>query len=156
MRLNPMSAPLQKIKPFRSDALRNAAQGRSCIRCGVVDGTVVYAHYTGVRQQSFGKGMGTKCHDIHGADLCMCCHSYFDQYQGCNGSQESKVSLSEEFLYCVSKTQERNINEGVLLVSGKVDGPIKAIDKGSRVLLKSGSWSVSMTKSQLKKIAEEL
>ncbi|ODN41215.1 hypothetical protein [Piscirickettsia litoralis] len=117
MRLNPISAPFQKLKPFRSKELREASRGRPCIRCGNNDGSTVYAHYTGLRQQAFGKGTATKCHDIHGADLCMRCHNYFDQYQGCNGSQESKVSLSEEFLYCVSKTQERNINEGVLVVS---------------------------------------
>lgn len=119
MRLKTMSVPFYKNPTFVSKELRNAARGRPCIRCGAIDGTTVYAHYTGLRQQAFGKGTSTKCHDIHGADLCMRCHSYFDQYQGSNGTQESKVSLSEEFLYCVSKTHERNINEGVLKVCRK-------------------------------------
>ena len=43
--------------------LRELARGQSCIRCGADDGTVVLAHYTGVRREAFGGGFGKKVHD---------------------------------------------------------------------------------------------
>ncbi|MGJ3499902.1 hypothetical protein PsalN5692_04006 (plasmid) [Piscirickettsia salmonis] len=119
MHLNSMSGSFQKVKPFRSKALREASRGRPCVRCGNDDGTTVYAHYTGLRQQAFGKGRGVKCGDLYGADLCMRCHSYFDQYQGCNGSYETKTALSEDFMFCILKTHERNEREGVIRVCKK-------------------------------------
>ena len=57
-----------------------AARDQSCVNCGVMDGTVVAAHYQGMRSHLFGKGTGLKPHDICIADLCSKCHRLFDDY----------------------------------------------------------------------------
>lgn len=64
--------------------LRDAARDQSCVRCGKRDGTIVLAHYSGMNSHKFGKGMGTKCHDLIGAHLCYDCHTYMDSYKDGN------------------------------------------------------------------------
>ena len=114
MNLKPAGGPIVKERHVRLPKLLKAAHGRSCVRCGVCDETVVFAHYTGLRQHALGKGRGVKCHDCCGADLCMECHSYFDQYQGADGSWVKKIELSEEFLFYCQLTIIRNFQEGVI------------------------------------------
>ncbi|WP_139121840.1 hypothetical protein [Piscirickettsia litoralis] len=99
---------------MRLPKVLKASNGRACVRCKKLDGTTVYAHYTGIRQHSLGKGMAVKCHDCCGADLCSECHAHFDQYRGCDGSEQSRIRLSEEFLYYCLLTSIRNHQEGVI------------------------------------------
>lgn len=101
-----------------TQALRDAACGQRCIRCNTEDGTVVLAHYSGFWQHRFGKGFGTKGHDIAGADLCAACHRYFDEYQGVR-DELSRVVRSEEFLACCLLTVIRRLQNGVLKVATK-------------------------------------
>lgn len=95
----------------RIQKLRDAAEHESCIRCGM-PGKTVLAHYTGPRQYAYGKGTGTKGHDVIGADLCNgpgSCHEYFDKYVSLND-----VTRSEEFLHLCALTIIRRIDRGVL------------------------------------------
>ena len=97
-------------KPYRNRKLLSASAGRSCVRCGRDDGTIVRAHYTGPRQHAYGKGKGQKGSDHVAADLCMECHAAFDQYRG----WESKLDMSEEFLHLCMLTLWRDLEEGVI------------------------------------------
>jgi hypothetical protein len=87
--------------------LRNAAEGRTCVRCGAPD--AVLAHYSGPRQHAYGKGRGIKGHDAVAAMLCSVCHSWFDEYKDGN-----TVERSEEFLHYVALTIIRLFNSGVI------------------------------------------
>lgn len=100
---------LVKTKPYRSKKLLAAAAGRSCIRCGCDDGTVISAHYTGFRQHSYGKGAGIKCSDLACAWFCATCHAHFDQPQ-----EYKSVDLSEEFLHCIVLTLIKAAEDGVI------------------------------------------
>lgn len=62
-------------------AIRQHANGQSCVRCGICDGTVVLCHYSGPWQHRFGKGRGIKGDDVGGAELCDTCHRWFDEYK---------------------------------------------------------------------------
>lgn len=104
---------LQKSNPVRSKRLRDAARGQPCIRCGVDDGTVVLAHYTGFRQHEYGKGRGIKCDDHMAADLCMACHQHLD-----NPAQRKSIEASEEFLHLIARTWRRRIAEGLISIEG--------------------------------------
>lgn len=55
-----------------------AAKNQSCVRCGIEDGTIVLAHYTGPMAHKVGKGKGLKGHDLAGAWLCRVCHDLLD------------------------------------------------------------------------------
>ena len=70
-----MTVTFLKDTPIRSKKLLSAARGESCVNCGTQDGTVVAAHYQGLRSHQYGKGKGQKPHDILVADLCVKCHS---------------------------------------------------------------------------------
>ena len=101
---------------IRSKKLLAAAEGQSCVNCGVRDGTVVAAHYSGMRQHAFGKGKGIKGHDLCIADLCAKCHSKFDQYKVSNFDSQymRDIDQSEQFLYLVIKTLIRRVNDEVI------------------------------------------
>lgn len=60
------------------EKLRRAAQGQSCVRCGVDNGTTVLAHIGGPRAHLYGRGMGHKGHDAIAAWLCRDCHEWMD------------------------------------------------------------------------------
>jgi len=66
---------LQKRKPIRSKAIRNAARGEPCTVCGRNDGTTVFCH---LNESWAGKGMGQKADDIAGFFGCYDCHRKFD------------------------------------------------------------------------------
>lgn len=104
----------EKIGIIRSTKAMQAANGRSCVNCGVMDGTVVRAHYTGLRQHQYGKGRGIKPHDCLTADLCQKCHDTFDGRNGNTTEQIDKIDLSEQFLHCIALTLVRDIQDGVL------------------------------------------
>jgi hypothetical protein len=85
----------------------NGARGQPCVRCGANDGTVVSAHYTGLRQHLYGKGRGIKGSDVLVADLCRVCHEHFDQPQ-----ERKSIEASEAFLHCIAMTLIRRAEAG--------------------------------------------
>ena len=106
---------------IRSKRITQAAKDRSCVNCGVNDGTIVRAHYGGMRQHQYGKGKGIKGHDCVAADLCMKCHSDFDSYQiGAGDTQYLKdIDHSEQFLHLCVLTLVKDIEEGVYKIGGE-------------------------------------
>ncbi len=95
---------MQKVKAWRSKKYRNAAAGQACVRCWMLNETVVAAHYTGLRQHLYGKGRSIKCSDIATADLCHDCHAWFDQ-----PTERKSTERSEEFLHCILMTIIRRL-----------------------------------------------
>ena len=91
--------------------LRQAAKGQSCVACGISDGTVVGAHYSGPRRLSYGGGFGRKCHDLVLAHLCAKCHRYVDT--GCK-SKESRWDHSEQMQHYCLLTILRLWEQGVI------------------------------------------
>lgn len=87
--------------------LRQLANGESCVRCGAQDGTVVLAHYFGVRRHSYGGGMGHKGHDAVGAYLCSRCHTEMDT---ASRDKARKWEHSEEMLHLCALTWIRVID----------------------------------------------
>lgn len=81
--------------------LRQLARDESCVRCGAQDGTVVLAHYTGMRRLSYGGGFGIKVSDAVGAYLCASCHRHMDTE---SRSKSRAVEHSEEFLHLCALT----------------------------------------------------
>lgn len=106
----------QKNKPTRCNAYLRGAKDSPCSRCGVNDGTVVGAHYTGLRQHTYGKGTGMKPHDHAVAYLCRECHEYFDR----NLARKS-AEVSEEFLHCIIISQTMFLRSGGKLVLDNVN-----------------------------------
>tara|TARA_Y100000996_G_C22040614_1_gene444888 strand:+ start:120 stop:428 length:309 start_codon:yes stop_codon:yes gene_type:complete len=96
------------------------AKDQACVNCGVRDGTVVAAHYTGLRSHLFGKGTGHKPHDLCVADLCSHCHYHFDVAGG-GTSFEQKIDKSEQFLFNILKTLIRRTDQGVISIKGQKD-----------------------------------
>lgn len=102
---------MKNVSPHRYPAYLKASRGQSCARCGHEDGTVVGAHYTGLRQHMYGKGKGIKGSDLAVADLCLQCHLYFDRSMKWKSSEGS-----EEFLHCIMLTIFNRIERGILVV----------------------------------------
>jgi hypothetical protein len=105
-----MNRPIiQKENYFRSKKYLDSAEGRSCIRCGRANATIVACHYTGIRQHTYAKGFRVKCHDICTADFCSDCHRYFD-----NPMMRKSIEASEEFLHYIMLTILRRIENGII------------------------------------------
>ena len=108
---------------IRSKPMLDAARDQSCVNCGAADGTVVAAHYTGMRANWLGKGTANKPHDVCVADLCFRCHAAFDHHKqsartdGATDFQK-KIDLSEQFLFLIVKTLLRRIDQGVVTIKG--------------------------------------
>ena len=95
----------------------DGAKGQSCVNCGAADGTVVAAHYTGMRSHRFGKGTGHKPHDLCVADLRQNCHYKFDvAFDG--SSFEKKIDLSEQFLFLIIQTLLRRVAQDIITIKG--------------------------------------
>lgn len=90
------------------------------MNCGKRDGTVVAAHYQGMRSHSLGKGAGHKVSDLFCASLCASCHQAFDGHQMGNHPDPymRKIDQSEQFLFLVLKTIERRVQQGVIKLPG--------------------------------------
>jgi len=74
----------------------------SCMMCGAGnDGTIIGAHYCGIRQQNLGKGIGQKPTDSAVAYLCHSCHVRMDQYH--DGNNQSR---SEIFFFAIIKSHD--------------------------------------------------
>ena len=91
--------------------LRKAAEGQSCIRCGASDGTVVGAHYTGIRRGAYGGGLGKKTHDICLAHLCFKCHTDMDTL---TRDKRFKTEHSEAFQHLILLSLIRLYDQGLL------------------------------------------
>ena len=87
----------------------DAANGLSCVRCTREDGTVVFAHYSGLYSHRFGKGTANKVHDICGADLCMECHGYFDHYKAGNDADRAAEFMSYCFATLARRFEKRQM-----------------------------------------------
>jgi hypothetical protein len=114
-----------RLMTIRSKKMLSAAKDQSCMNCGANDGTVVAAHYSGLRSHAFGKGTGHKPHDILVADLCRSCHESFDQNRAMGHVSEStlrRIDQSEQFLYLILQTLLRRIDQGVVKVEGNRSG----------------------------------
>ena len=99
---------------FRSRKLLDADAGKPCVRCGCEDGTIVPAHYTGVRRNAFGGGLGIKVADILTARLCRKCHEWIDTL---SRDKEDRWEHSEEFLTLIALTIVKRLEEGILVIA---------------------------------------
>jgi ribosome-binding protein aMBF1 (putative translation factor) len=79
-----------------------SAKDKSCVNCGVDDGTIAQCHYTGIRQHQLGKGTGIKCDHAATAEFCYKCHVSFDQPE-----QRKSITASKAFLAGIIKTHAR-------------------------------------------------
>lgn len=104
-----------KLK-IRSKKMRRGAEGQRCTYCGCQDGTIVGAHYQGFRSHQFGKGTGTKPHDLCIADLCFRCHTKFDMSEISTLTDPilRRIDESEQFMFCVLMTIIRRAKQGIL------------------------------------------
>ena len=103
----------------------DGAREQPCVNCGVSDGTVVAAHYTGMRAHWMGKGTAHKVSDLFVADLCQRCHSQFDLHtkEPRTDSKDDfakKIDLSEQFLFLVVKTLSRRVDQKIISVKGYI------------------------------------
>ena len=105
---------------IRSKKYLRGAKDQACVKCGCNDGTIVGAHYSGLRCHTYGKGTGIKVHDVLIADLCMECHNYFDspdlglRHDTQANRNWKKTERSEEFLHYVALTIVRRCRQGIL------------------------------------------
>ena len=102
----------------RMPSYTKEAHSLNCIRCG--KGPAMPCHYTGLRQQHYGKGWGIKVSDLMIADFCLTCHEFFDQYLGMKSENEQtyeykKLDHSEEFLHYTLMTIHRRLELGLVL-----------------------------------------
>lgn len=94
--------------------LTEAARGKSCIRCGVNDGTVVSCHMPGGSLRLLlGGGAGLKPPDIFCADLCRACHDHSD---GRAPAGITRQDLDNEFARDVLRTIKRRVDEGLIVL----------------------------------------
>ena len=106
---------------IRSKKITQAAKDRSCVCCGIEDGTIVRAHYSGMRQHQYGKGRSIKGADAAAADLCFKCHSKFDAYEMGKGDTKElrQIDQSEQFLHYCMMTLLRDIEAGIYKIGEK-------------------------------------
>lgn len=101
---------LQKNIPFRSHKIMDSARNVSyCMMCKKVnDGTIVGAHYSGIRQIPLGKGTRQKPTDSAVAYLCNHCHTSMDNYY-----QSNDHKRSEAFMFAIIKSHDWLFKEGI-------------------------------------------
>lgn len=92
--------------------LTDKSKGATCVRC---EAPHAYScHYNGIYQHIYGKGMGTKCHDIATAEFCHQCDRLFSE--GLNTTFPNHMQKNEQFLHYILLTTIRRFNEGVLIL----------------------------------------
>lgn len=115
--------PKQKVEPLRftpntkrsaPSGTKNApllkTEGHGCLICGKpVAGN---AHYTGMLQMLFGKGIAEKCHNLLVALLCDECHKMFDSIAHGRKSLEA----SHEFMKCILLSLIRRYEAGEIII----------------------------------------
>jgi hypothetical protein len=111
---------------FESQKLRDAPNGKPCVRCGARRETTVGAHYTGMRRGSYGGGLSQKCWDFCLADLCDMCHEWMDRL---SRDKSRAIEHSEEFQHLIILTIARRFDEGVIVVVGQREKKYKPPSK---------------------------
>lgn len=106
---------------FECKALRDAAEGEFCVRCGHRSPTVVGAHYTGVRRGSYGGGLGQKVHDFCIADLCGECHLWMDTL---SRNKNARWEHSELFQHYILLTLAKRFDAGVIRVAHRSEAKV--------------------------------
>ena len=94
------------MRPWRSRKYLDRIRNLPCQLCGVDDGTIVPAHYSGIYSQQLGKGMGQKSSDHCVAALCHPCHESMDKYT--DGNTDARAV---RFMLAIFKTQWELLNE---------------------------------------------
>jgi hypothetical protein len=98
--------------------LRKLARGEPCMNCGSTDESVVLAHYSGLRQHTYGKGRGIKGSDWLAAPQCMRCHSDGPFAEGWLplglSGVEAKVDKSEQQLHQIAMWHKSLAERGLL------------------------------------------
>ena len=108
------------MKPIRSKAFTDAANGTDCIRCS--DSHAYACHYNGIRQHKYGKAMRQKCTDLMTAEFCKHCDDMFSEgvpllfYDGSRACTEEE--RSEEFQHWINMTNIRRLERGDLIMKG--------------------------------------
>jgi len=97
---------------LESRIMKDARSGKSCICCGVSDGTVCGRHYNGQRQHAYGKGRGIKCHSFLVADLCNGCDADFQEGSIHKNDYHARSAYSEEFQHWCLMSLIRREKEG--------------------------------------------
>ena len=88
-----------------------------CMKCfadrGVKNYNLIeHGHYTGIRQNWFGKGRGIKVSDILKCPLCKKCHKYFDEPK-----EWKSIKKSEEFLFLIGLFLKMVFEDGRLYMT---------------------------------------
>lgn len=96
---------------MKNRSYTDAANGQSCVICGINDGSVVSAHYSGLGAGALGKGLGLKAGDLFVADLCSRCHAEMDSYEAGNDT-----ARCYEFTMAILKTQMRRWRGGLIRI----------------------------------------
>ena len=95
----------------RSRKYLDLAEGQACVKCGINDGTVVSAHYSGLYGHRLGRGGSMKAHDFCSAHLCGKCHREFDSYAA--GNDDARAA---EFMLLILETLARNLRNGSVVL----------------------------------------
>jgi hypothetical protein len=103
-----LAKPGRKEKKSKRDKKELDARNQSCVSCGVNDGTICSAHYTGPLQHEYGKCMGSKGDDEETAFLCHVCHAERDQYKKYKGimTYAEKWKEHEIWIELIRRTKE--------------------------------------------------
>lgn len=99
---------LPKRKRFKSEALRLAGHGKTCVLCG--DGISMPCHLPH-GAIGFPAGVGQKIHDWLAADCCDRCHYKLDHGEWRNDHQIRMKA------HCL--TLQRRFDEGVIVIPGE-------------------------------------
>lgn len=96
--------------------LTQLSKGQTCIKC---DRPGAYScHYNGKRSHSFGKGRGIKASDLTTAEFCGDCDKEFIEGSMLPRWNGNRWERSEEFLFYVSLTNIRRLENSILKIGG--------------------------------------
>jgi hypothetical protein len=94
----------------RKDAPLIKISDDGCIKDGLpIAGS---AHYNGMLNLLFGKGIAKKCHNLLTAELCDDCHKDFDS----NAHGRKSMEASHDFMKCILLTIIRRYEAGKIIV----------------------------------------
>jgi hypothetical protein len=98
-----------KTKMIRSKKMREGARGQTCTMqlvgiCNNDPSTTVFAHSD---HWMHGKALGSKAHDIFGADMCYACHTEY---------HKDELKYFHDFVRAMARTQLRRIEQGIITV----------------------------------------
>lgn len=104
-------------KTYHNRYLLDQAEGRSCVKCGRDDKTIVAAHYHGRYANLFGRGYAKKSDDFMAAHLCHFCHWQFDTPELDKTEYNSEEERELELLVCIARTWRRLIDIGMITIA---------------------------------------